>query len=372
MRMSPDAVSKLINILAPRIQRVEYNSRSEGPILPEHIVGVGLRTLAGGSLSDIRHIFKMSVGAAYVSFNDFIDGVNTAPELAIKPPQSDEEWYQKNLGFLAKSSHHIMNGTALCIDGYFQRTNMPSLSEVTNQIAYYSGHYESYGVNCLAGVFSDLQFAHFSVISSGCTNDNQSYPRDTGLVALIDSMPPELYALGDAAFDVSERLLIPFTGSQRADPDKDAFNFYLSQLRIRVEMAFGRMVNKFRILDGKVEGSLDRVVSILTACARLHNFIIQEDGPHDISHLSIEEEMEELGITPNPSAPFGLSYLPSIPDQEFEHELGVSHTRDAIVEAIRDAGHRRPLHNINRQQREQEMFVSPTGQSVGRDFVSPR
>ncbi|EJK57178.1 hypothetical protein THAOC_22808, partial [Thalassiosira oceanica] len=34
MRMSPDAVSKLINILAPRIQRVEYNSRSEGPILP--------------------------------------------------------------------------------------------------------------------------------------------------------------------------------------------------------------------------------------------------------------------------------------------------------------------------------------------------
>ena len=135
MRMSPDAVSKLIDILAPIIQRVEYNSRSEGPILPEHIVGVGLRTLAGGSLSDIRHIFKMSVAAAYGCFDDFIDGVNTAPELAFRAPQSDEEWYQKHLGFLAKSSHRIMNGTALCIDGYFQRTNMPSLSEVTNQIA---------------------------------------------------------------------------------------------------------------------------------------------------------------------------------------------------------------------------------------------
>ena len=187
-----------------------------------------------------------------------------------------------------------------------------------------------------------------------------------------DSRRIHSQALGDAAFDVSERLLIPFTGSQRADPNKDAFNFYLSQLRIRVEMAFGRMVNKFRILDGKIQGPLSRVVSILTACARLHNFIIQEDGPHDISNLSIEEEMEELGITPDPSAPFGLSYLPSIPDEEFEHEVGVSHTRDAIVEAIRDAGHRRPLHNINRQQREQEMFVSPTGQSVDRDFISPR
>jgi len=193
MRMSPDAVSKLIDILEPQLQRVEYNSRSEGPILPEHIVGVSLRTLAGGKLSDIRHIFKMSIAASYVCFNDFIDGVNTAPELAIKPPQSDEEWYRKNLGFLAKSSHRIMNCAALCVDGFFQRTNMPSLSEVTNQISYYSGHYESYGVNCLAVVFSDLQFAHFSVISAGCTNDNQSYPRDTELVALIDSMPQELY-----------------------------------------------------------------------------------------------------------------------------------------------------------------------------------
>ena len=119
MRMSPDAVSKLIDILEPQLQRVEYNSRSEGPILPEHIVGVSLRTLAGGKLSDIRHIFKMSIAASYVCFNDFIDGVNTAPELAIKPPQSDEEWYRKNLGFLAKSSHRIMNCAALCVDGFF-------------------------------------------------------------------------------------------------------------------------------------------------------------------------------------------------------------------------------------------------------------
>jgi hypothetical protein len=62
-------------------------------------------------------------------------------------------------------------------------------------------------------------------------------------------------------------MLIPFVGTDRCDPSQDAFNYYLSQVRIRVEMAFGRLVNKFRILSGKVGGSMDRVSAVLTACA---------------------------------------------------------------------------------------------------------
>ena len=52
-----------------------------------------------------------------------------------------------------------------------------------------------------------------------------------------------LYGVGDAAYTLMERLLVLFTESQRLDPAKDSFNYYLSQLRIRVEMAFGRLVN---------------------------------------------------------------------------------------------------------------------------------
>ena len=47
------------------------------------------------------------------------------------------------------------------------------------------------------------------------------------------------FLVGDAAYELTEHLLTPFTGSQQLDQGKDAFNFYLSQVRIRIEMAFG-------------------------------------------------------------------------------------------------------------------------------------
>ena len=90
---------------------------------------------------------------------------------------------------------------------------------------------------------------------------------------------------------MSEHILIPFTGYDGNDPAQDAFNFSLSQLRIRVEMAFSRLVNKFCILSGKIEGSLDRVTAVLPACSRLHNFIVQEDGPHEMIYETFEQEM---------------------------------------------------------------------------------
>ena len=87
------------------------------------------------------------------------------------------------------------------------------------------------------------------------------------------------------AYTLHENLLIPFTGLDRTNSAQDSFNFYLSQLRIRVEMAFGWLTNKFWILKGCVLGSLSRVAAILTACARLHNYIIKMDGPINDIHI---------------------------------------------------------------------------------------
>jgi len=54
--------------------------------------------------------------------------------------------------------------------------------------------------------------------------------------------------VGDNAYICSETLLTPFSGVEKEDPAKDAFNFYLSQLRIRIEQTFGLMTSKWRIL----------------------------------------------------------------------------------------------------------------------------
>ena len=368
---------KCVSIVAPYIQRAEFNSRCSEPILVEHIVAVGLRVLSGGRTKDQRHITGMSLDAAYKAADDYIDAVNAAPEFDICMPKTDDEWEAINRGFKGKSTNEIIAGCVGALDGFFQRTNKPSQKEAFNVLAYYSGHYESYGVNCQACVNSNLEFMYFGVVSPGSMNNNISYPMAPGLKEVLDALLLGRYAVADAAYTLSESILIPFTGSDRLDKAQDSFNYYLSQLRIRVEMAFGRLVNKFRILSGKINGSLDRVTRILMACARLHNFIIREDRPFDKHYRTVEEEIDGMNLSPDPNAPLEMSYLPVVPDDMFEVYLGVSHTREAIVEFLRENDILRPVHNVERKKRELAAsntaltVHSPNGMEWDREYVSP-
>ena len=79
-------------------------------------------------------------------------------------------------------------------------------------------------------------------------------------------------------------------------------------------MAFGQLVNKFCILNGKREGSLDKATAILPTCERLHNYIIHKDDPFEHVYQSVKDEIDSLKIKPNPSATLGMSYLPVMPD----------------------------------------------------------
>jgi hypothetical protein len=372
--MSQSAHKKLVRILDPFLQRFEYNSRGPEPILVEHIIAVGLRVLSGGRPKDQRHIIGSSRAAAYLAVDDFVDAVNLAPELNIDLPTTPEEWEEIYEQYKMKSSSEIMAGCVGAIDGFFQRTNKPTSKEVGNVIAYYSGHYESYGLNCQACVRADLQFMYFGVISPGSTNDNISFPNATALKNAFDSLPLGRFGVADAAYTLSEGILVPFTGSARLDPAHDAFNYYLSQLRIRVEMAFGRLSNKFRILNGTIVGSQDRASSILIACARLHNFIIREDKPFGDNLECFPNDFADLeDVTANPIAPLGMSYLPVVPNEEFHRYDGISRTREAIVEVIREQDIRRPMHNLDRKRREMagNTVYSPDGSEWTREFISP-
>jgi hypothetical protein len=145
------------------------------------------------------------------------------------------------------------------------------------------------------------------------------------------------------------------------------------------------MVTKFRILSGKIIGSLERVSKILMACARLHNIIIQRNGPCDLSTVGMStlEEENFLQITPNPAIPLGMSYLPTTPNAEFVFEMtdGISHTRQEIVEWLGHQPIRRPRHNLLRLVEEegdgsqQEWLTIKTGNNtsfaIEREFISP-
>ncbi len=67
-----------------------------------------------------------------------------------------------------------------------------------------------------------------------------------------------------------------FCGVNALVQKNDNFNFFASQLRIRIEMAFGLMVKKWGILARPLTIKLKSVKTLMFAIAKLHNFCISE------------------------------------------------------------------------------------------------
>ena len=112
--------------------------------------------LENGTIAVVRRVVRTCRTAAYDALNDFIDAVNMTPELAIKMPETPEQWDTIYKGYKRKSTNEIMAGCVGCLDEFFQRTNEPTKQEARNVLSSYSGHYESYGLNCQARVLSGL------------------------------------------------------------------------------------------------------------------------------------------------------------------------------------------------------------------------
>ena len=113
------------------------------------------------------------------------------------------------------------------IDGFFQRTLMPRKKDCANNqtaYAYVSGQYEHYGVNC-QGIFDvEGRYLFFGVASPGKTNDALSFV-NAGCRKILRDIPASTYVVGDEAFKFSKDLIMPFTGSLRANPLGDSFIF---------------------------------------------------------------------------------------------------------------------------------------------------
>ena len=109
---------------------------------------------------------------------------------------------------------------------------------------------------------------------------------------------PEEDFIGDNAYVCSETLLTPFSGIEKDDTSKDAFNFYLSQLRIHIEQTFGLMTGKWRILCHPPQIKLKNVGKVFMFITRLHNFCINEgnissnnseDSEREFMHSNVDQ-----------------------------------------------------------------------------------
>jgi hypothetical protein len=97
-------------------------------------------------------------------------------------------------------------------------------------------------------------FLYFAVAVLGGYPDANALSMTT-LQPWIDGLPHGFYVLADNAYTVSEHTLIPFSGSRQDAPQHSCYNFFfLYQLRIRSEQAFGQYsVSKWLNLQKPLE-----------------------------------------------------------------------------------------------------------------------
>jgi len=129
----------------------------------------------------------------------------------------------------------------LALDGWLCRVRVPSANEATKVKDYFSGHYQCHGVNVQATCDASCCFTSLSVLCPGVTGDSKTFYASK-TYNLAEQQPEGFYVMADNAYCLSSTLLIPYSGREKQDKSKDAFNFFLSQLRIQIEQAFGLLV----------------------------------------------------------------------------------------------------------------------------------
>lgn len=276
MRMSLHSFNKLLAYLRKDLEcDEEMAGRRGGAILPELQLYCCIRWLAGGSYTDLYFFTGISCASFYRVVWKTIFAINTCEHLAFNFPKTRDECARaaaefKNISFLG-----VLDNVVAVVDGFLLKIVTPSKKEAGNVRSYFSGHYQHHGVNVQAACDPFCRFVFISVAGPGVMGDRDAL-NESGLYDIIEKLPELFCTIGDCAYKATEHMLPIFSGINRLSPKYDTFNFYASQVRIRIEMAFGLMTKKWGILGRAVSIGLGNIKYMVLAIARLHNFCINE------------------------------------------------------------------------------------------------
>jgi hypothetical protein len=345
--MSEDAFFTLLELLRHDISvdftKSRNSTQGNDPIYPEIILATGLRFLGGSSHKDLADIFGMSINSVKRVIKMFFNAILTCDALALKLPETTEEYKELADDFCERScAGDIYYGVIGVLDGWLCNTYCPGKG-TPNPGDFFSGHYQIHGLNVQALCDAHLRFLYLAVAGPGGMNDVRALGKCVDFNRFIAALPKEYFILGDNAYGLSEQILIPFSGAQKQVVENDAYNYYLSQLRIRIEQAFGLLTTKWRIFRTKLDGNIQTRSDIINVASRLHNFVLREDGDIDIATRDDEDGQR---IDPMTDEPDSLGYLPTR-----ERNPGVpgnSARRTQIVNELREMDFRRPAANIER------------------------
>jgi hypothetical protein len=136
---------------------------------------------------------------------------------------------------------------------------------------------DRFGYLLMAGCDHEARFRWADIQHPSSTSDYLAWTNtDVGRALEHDDSDlilPEHVIAGDGAFVENMTMATPIPGTQITEVE-DAYNFYLSQIRITIERAFGILVHRWGILRRPMSMSIRKVPAIVICLMRLHNFCI--------------------------------------------------------------------------------------------------
>jgi DDE superfamily endonuclease len=343
LRMSKESFDKLLGYIRDSLVVNETKAKVRGgSIVPELCLYCTIRWLAGGSYLDITDICGISKSSFYHVVWKTITAVCKADELQLKFPKTNEDIGQAKRGFASKSTDAIIDNCVGVVDGYLLRIIVPPKTEVGNVKSFFSGHYQCYGMNVQAVADHQCRFTFLAVSGPGVMCDREAIG-ETSLKELIEGLPFGVCVIGDAAYCPTEHMVPVYAGLAKLNSKYDNFNYYASQLRIRVEMAFGIMNMKWGILGHPISCKVSNIWWLVQGIGCLHNYCINE-------RLLKEGEYD---AATDPDIP---AYIPTVPHDSNGDPIeltdlmqgtsdGHSYLREFMAERVAKKGLERPTHN---------------------------
>jgi DDE superfamily endonuclease len=165
------------------------------------------------------------------------------------------------------------------------------------------------------------------------------------LWSLINNLPGLFCAIGDCAYPPTAHLIPIFGGAQAKVKKHDDFNYFASQCRIRIEMAFGLMVKKWGILNKPLSLKLRHAKHLIVCIARLHNYCINE---RILRHGFVGFEGSEQDFSPYEEAMRATAATHEFEEAEELFDNPWSQNRDRMVDIISSKNMSRPKKATNK------------------------
>ena len=302
-RMKYRTFKRLADDLCPYIkdatrQKGAPRYTPNGPITPDVRLACAIRWFAGGSVYDIMTTYGIGHTDTMNSCWYVVDAINRHPRFEIKYPEDHAKQLSIARGF-ANVSAADFRCCAGAVDGILVWIHKPSPKECENAGCgakkFHCGRKKKFGLNCQAVCDVRGRILDISIIYPGSTSDVLAFEGMSLFQKLEDGiLAPGLCLFGDNAYLNTPYMATPYPAVSGGT--KDSYNFYHSQVRIRIECTFGMLTHRWSILRSAIpmNVSIKKTVALVIALAKLHNYCIDNDDSRSARNTAGDEWQQEV------------------------------------------------------------------------------